>query len=70
LLVGGAAAAIALADLSGLSKAETERIWLPFAGWLLPAAWVLADDERSTRVWLGVQLATALTIQVVVRTGW
>ncbi|MFE5392963.1 hypothetical protein ACFQ9U_00165 [Streptomyces sp. NPDC056568] len=26
-----------VADLSGLSKAETERIWLPFTLWL-PAA--------------------------------
>ena len=27
-------AAILIADLSGLSKAEVERIWLPFAVWL------------------------------------
>ncbi len=70
LLVGGALGAIALANVSGLSKAETERIWLPFAIWLLPAAWVLARDRVHLRTWLGAQLATALTIQVVVRTGW
>jgi hypothetical protein len=33
-LLGGAALAVAaLANLSGLSKAEVERIWLPFAVW-------------------------------------
>ena len=37
-LVGGAVAAVMLADLSGMSKGEVERIWLQFAVWLLPAA--------------------------------
>jgi hypothetical protein len=31
LLVGAALTAVLLADVSGLSKAEVERIWLPFA---------------------------------------
>lgn len=30
-IVGGALVAVAAADLSGLSKGEVERIWLPFA---------------------------------------
>ena len=30
-----------LADASGMSKAETERIWLTFAVWLLPACALL-----------------------------
>lgn len=37
LLVAAAVLALLVADLSGMSKAETERIWLPFALWLLPA---------------------------------
>ncbi|MCH0571272.1 hypothetical protein I3F60_18725 [Streptomyces sp. MUM 136J] len=37
VLVGAAALALLTADLSGMSKAETERIWLPFVMWLLPA---------------------------------
>ena len=37
LLVGGGLAAVALADLSGMSKAEVERIWLPFLPWVLLA---------------------------------
>ena len=37
LIAGGALVAIVLADLSGLSKAEVERIWLPFLPWLVVA---------------------------------
>lgn len=37
LLVSAALLALLVADLSGMSKAETERIWLPFTLWLLPA---------------------------------
>ena len=33
LVVVAAVAAMLLADLSGMSKAEVERIWLPFAVW-------------------------------------
>ena len=35
LLVLAALAAVVVADLTGLSKAEVERIWLPFAVWLV-----------------------------------
>jgi hypothetical protein len=35
LVAGGAIAAVVVANASGLSKAEVERIWLPFATWLL-----------------------------------
>ena len=37
LLVLAALAAVVVADLTGLSKAEVERIWLPFAVWLVVA---------------------------------
>ncbi|CAM5268894.1 hypothetical protein STENM223S_01006 [Streptomyces tendae] len=36
-LVAAALLALLAADLSGMSKAETERIWLPFALWILPS---------------------------------
>ena len=35
LLVSAAATAIVLADVSRMSKAEVERIWLPFVPWLM-----------------------------------
>lgn len=63
-----AAVAVAIADLSGLSKAETERIWLPFAVWLLAAAWTLPAPHR--RWWLAAQAATALLVNHLVLTNW
>jgi len=75
-LVSGAVAAVALADLSGMSKGEVERIWLPFAVWLLPAAGALAARDRTrtgTRTverWLAAQCALALLVQGGVRTPW
>ena len=38
MVAGGALTAIVIADVSGLSKAEVERIWLPFLPWLVVAA--------------------------------
>jgi hypothetical protein len=36
LVLGGVAAAV-LANVSGLSEGEVERIWLPFGLWVVPA---------------------------------
>ncbi len=60
--------AIVIADLSGLSKSEVERIWLPFTPWLLAAGAVL--PERHRRWWLGAQLAVGLTVQTLIFTNW
>jgi len=68
VLVLGALVALIAADLSGLSKGEVERIWLPFAPWVLLATGAL--PERSTRAWLAVQALIALGIAVFVRTPW
>jgi methylthioxylose transferase len=70
LLVGGGLAAVALANLSGMSKGEVERIWLPFAVWILPAAATLATSRRSTTGWLAVQASFAAAVQLGVRTHW
>ncbi|WP_037675079.1 glycosyltransferase family 39 protein [Streptomyces griseus] len=66
LLVGAALLALLVADLSGMSKAETERIWLPFAMWLLPACAFLTRP----RVWLATQAVLALLLNHLVLTGW
>jgi hypothetical protein len=68
LLALAALAMILAADLSGLSKAETERIWLPFTVWLLPAVSVLPAGSR--RGWLAAQAATALLVNHLVLTYW
>ena len=67
-LVAGAASAILLADLSGMSKGEVERIWLPFAPWLL---WACAAGVRwNRRTLLAVQILTAVTVELLVVTPW
>ncbi len=68
VLVGGALVAVALADLSGMSKAEVERIWLPFVPWVLLATSALPAARR--RAWLGVQVSAALLLELVVTQPW
>ncbi|MFE0102498.1 hypothetical protein [Streptomyces sp. NPDC059009] len=65
-LVAAAAVALLMADLSGMSKAETERIWLPFAAWLLAAGAFLTHP----RAWLAAQAALALLLNSLLLTGW
>ncbi|MER7013562.1 hypothetical protein ABT324_19265 [Saccharopolyspora sp. NPDC000359] len=67
-LVLAAAAAVLAADLSGLSKAEVERIWLPFAVWFAVGAALLPDRQR--RWWLAGQAVTALAVNHVIATNW
>ncbi|MGV9826981.1 MULTISPECIES: hypothetical protein [unclassified Gordonia (in: high G+C Gram-positive bacteria)] len=61
-------AALAAADLSALSKAETERIWLPFTLWMVTATAVLPIRDR--RWWLGGQVVLALVVNHLVLTYW
>ena len=68
LLVLAALAAILCADLSMLSKAETERIWLPFEVWLTAAPALL--PVRSHRWWLGLNVIGALHLNHFVLTNW
>jgi hypothetical protein len=74
LVVGGALAAVVVADLSALSKGEVERIWLAFAVWVLAACSALVPAQRwsssAVRGWLALQVAVALVVQTYVRTGW
>ncbi|UJA19323.1 hypothetical protein HJD18_03295 [Thermoleophilia bacterium SCSIO 60948] len=69
-VVGGAFAAIAIADISGMSKAEVERIWLPFLPWILLAAVALPSDPRSMRWLVGAQAVTTFVIATYVWTIW
>lgn len=62
LLVGGGVAAVLLANFSGLSKAEIERIWLPFLPWILVAGAALGPS----RGWLASQAAIGLAVGVSV----
>jgi hypothetical protein len=72
LLVGGVLAVVALADLSGMSKAEVERIWLPFVPWAVLATAAFAESRSSARVrsWLTLQAACALVVAVTIWSQW
>jgi methylthioxylose transferase len=73
LLVGGVLLVIALADLSGMSKGEVERIWLPFVPWVLLATVAIVATRMQTgwtRLWLCSQAAIAIAVQAAVRSPW
>jgi hypothetical protein len=68
LLVLAALAAIVYADLSMLSKAETERIYLPFTVWLTAAPALL--PPASQRLLLALNVAGALLVNHLILTNW
>lgn len=68
--VAAALLSLLLADASGLSRGEVERIWLPFLPWLLAGAIALGNGRAVPRVWLVVQAGCALAVTAVVRTTW
>lgn len=67
LCLAGLAMVVA-ADLSQMSRAEVERIWLPFVPWLLASTALLPETWR--RRGLGLQLAFALVVQHLLFTSW
>lgn len=67
-LAGAGVATVLAADASQMSRAEVERIWLPFVPWLLVATAFLPARWRSPA--LVVQLVSALLVQHLLATGW
>lgn len=71
----GATAVLAAATLvallvlaaSGVTRLEVERIWLPYAPWLVVLTATLRGRLRG---WLALNAAVALAFQVLVRSGW
>jgi hypothetical protein len=59
---------IGFADITGLSRGEVERIWLPFMPWLIVAGALL--PARQHRAWLAAQLVVGLSVQTVVVSLW
>jgi hypothetical protein len=58
--------AVGLAMLSNLSKGEVERIWLPYAIWLLPLAALLPRERR----WLAAHLSWPIVIAAGTTLSW
>jgi hypothetical protein len=67
-LVIAALVAVAVADVSGLSKAEVERIWLPFLPWVLLATATL--PRAGARRWLAAQATLAIVLQLTIAWPW
>ncbi|RFU43257.1 hypothetical protein DZF91_02075 [Actinomadura logoneensis] len=67
LLAAAALIAVLSLDVAGVTKGEVERIWLPFAAWLLPAA---SDLRPPARGWLAAQAISALLVQALVLSEW
>lgn len=67
-IVGAACLAVTVANLTGLSKGEVERIWLPYIPWLLIASAAIPLAFRRSA--LTMQVAAALVLQAVVVTPW
>lgn len=68
LLVGAGVLMVLAADLSGMSKAEVERIWLPFIPWLTVSLALL--PPRWHRPGLALQVGSALLVQHLLYTVW
>lgn len=60
------AVAVGVSDLSGASRGEVERIWLPFVPWLLVATARLPQPRQ----WLGLQLVAGVVLDAVLRAKW
>ncbi|MBW0105439.1 hypothetical protein I4I78_23695 [Pseudonocardia sp. KRD-291] len=68
LLIAAGVLAVAVADYSGMSKAEVERIWLPFGVWLVLACGLL--PRRQVRGWLVAQALLALALNHLLTMPW
>ncbi|MFI6515004.1 hypothetical protein ACIBF1_05520 [Spirillospora sp. NPDC050679] len=67
LLAGAALLGTFALDVSGVTKGEVERIWVPYAAWIVAAA---ALHRPPARAWLAAQAATALLVQLLVLSEW
>jgi len=67
-LVVGALVAVLALDVSGVTRGEVERIWLPFAPWIVLACTAL--PQRWVRSALVAQVAVAVAVQALVRLSW
>ena len=68
LLVAAGVATMLVANLSGMSKGEVERIWLPFAIWVVQATALLPRSQ--VRVWLAAQAVLALGVNHLLSMPW
>jgi len=71
VLVVPALLAVLAADLSGLSKGEVERIWLPFMPWISVAVISLVRRwPREAARWLAAQAGLTIVLQATIAWPW
>lgn len=68
LLAGAAVLIVVIATSSQMSRSEVERIWLPFVPWLTVSLALLPETWR--RRGLGLQVASAMAVEVLLYTSW
>jgi hypothetical protein len=68
-LAGASLIAVTVADLSGLSKGEVERIWLPFLPFASLAVVRLAPSRRAAS-WIAAQAAVTIALQTLLVWPW
>jgi hypothetical protein len=66
LLAAALVGAVAL-DLAGLTRGEVERIWVPYAAWMLIAPAVHIPPGRR---WLAAQTMTGILVQALIHSPW
>ncbi|XVQ10584.1 hypothetical protein ACQP1W_50155 [Spirillospora sp. CA-255316] len=66
-LVGAALLGLLALDVSGVTRGEVERIWVPYAAWVVVAA---GRHEPPARKWLAAQAGLALVAQALVHSHW
>jgi hypothetical protein len=71
VLVLPALLAVLAADVSGLSKGEVERIWLPFMPWMsIAVIGVVRRWPRETSRWLAAQAGLTIVLQATIAWPW
>ncbi|WP_203887568.1 hypothetical protein [Planotetraspora kaengkrachanensis] len=72
-VVAATLVAVAALDVSGVTRGEVERIWVPFAVWVSVAggfAGGRAGGHAGDRRWLAAQVVTGLLLQGLVASPW
>ncbi|AYY14527.1 hypothetical protein EF847_19345 [Actinobacteria bacterium YIM 96077] len=72
LVAGSGLAVVAVADLSGMSSGETERIWQPFMPLVLLAGCALGRERplADVRGWVAVQVVVTVALVAALRVPW
>ncbi len=68
VIAGAALLAVLLADATGMSKGEVERIWLPFGIWLTASCALLPRGQ--IRGWLAAHAVLGLLVEHLLFTPW